>query len=137
MIQMDKKIYKVARVLAKDKIVINGGYEAGFKLGDRVKIIGIGEEIIDPDTQESLGHLELVKGNGKLIHVQEKISTVSCTDTYKEPDKRTVRKETGTIGTMIAFGRVPAEIENITPGQLVHLPFDNVVAGDLVIIQEE
>lgn len=67
---------KVIKIIDSKTIIINKGSNDGVIKGDRFLIYNIGEEIIDPDTKESLGKLEIVCGEGKATHVQEKISTL-------------------------------------------------------------
>jgi hypothetical protein len=76
---------KVAKVKDEYTIVINKGYNNGIKEGQNFLIYEVGEEIFDPDTNESLGRLEVIKGKGVVINVQEKISTIESNefDTYK------------------------------------------------------
>lgn len=60
-------------------VVINKGAVSGVKEGMRYLIYNKGEEIKDPETNASLGILEIVCGKGVVIHVQEKMATVkSC-----------------------------------------------------------
>jgi hypothetical protein len=66
----------VAHVEDEDHVVINRGSDAGISKGQRFLIFGIGKEIIDPTTKESLGKLELVRGTGKVTHVQPKMAVV-------------------------------------------------------------
>ena len=39
-------------------------------------MFSLGQEIHDPRTGRSLGKLEEIKGKGRVIHVQERISTI-------------------------------------------------------------
>lgn len=65
----------VAKVIDNYKLVINRGSENGIREGQRMLVYGISDEDIkDPRTGESLGYLELVRGTGKIISVQEKMS---------------------------------------------------------------
>lgn len=49
------------------KIIINGGAEDGLKVGDRLMIYRAGEELIDPDTGESLGSEESKVGEIEVV----------------------------------------------------------------------
>jgi hypothetical protein len=63
---------------------MNRGERNRIQVGRRVLIYGISEEeIIDPNTGESLGFLELVRGTGRIILVQDKISII---ESDKKPD---------------------------------------------------
>lgn len=64
----------VAKLLDKRKVVINQGLNAGIALDQHFIVFERGEDVIDPATGESLGVLELVKGKGRITHVQEKMA---------------------------------------------------------------
>jgi len=71
---------KVASLIDDIRIVINRGSNSGVSIGDRYLIYSIGQEILDPDTKQSLGRIEIVKGRGEVIHVQENISIIQTTE---------------------------------------------------------
>ena len=56
---------KVVKLLDEYKIVINKGANDGIKVGQVFLVYKEDEELFDPDTNESLGRLEIVKGKGK------------------------------------------------------------------------
>jgi curli biogenesis system outer membrane secretion channel CsgG len=58
--------YKIISATA-GKIIINGGKEDGVNLGDRFTIYRAGEELVDPDTGESLGSEETQVGMIEVI----------------------------------------------------------------------
>jgi len=118
-----KKHIKVVKVIDDYKLAINVGSEDGISAGQKFLIYEMSdEEIIDPDTKESLGFLELVKGTGKVIHVQQKISTIeSCI--YESIPVKTVRKNP-------MFGAF-AEYTETTEKNRTPIPFDDAKIGDL------
>lgn len=59
---------KIAKV-SGSTIYINVGSAYGVKAGDRFKVVGLGEEIIDPDTGEKLGGLESDVGEIEIVKV--------------------------------------------------------------------
>ena len=66
------KIFKVVKILDDYKLAINAGAKDQISLGQKFLIYSLSdEEIIDPDTNQSLGYLEIVKGTGIVTHVQE------------------------------------------------------------------
>lgn len=67
---------KIIRILDDQRLIINVGLQHGVQIGDRFYIYESGEEIIDPESGESLGQMELVKAEVEVIHVQEKIAFV-------------------------------------------------------------
>lgn len=84
---MNKKL-KVAYVVDDYKVAINAGADEGIEVGQRYLLYVLSpEEIFDPDTGESLGHLEIVKGIGKVINVQDKLSELES-DTYHKFSKK-------------------------------------------------
>lgn len=56
---------KIAKIISTKQVVVNAGSNAGLKVGDKLEIIDkFGDDpIVDPDTGENLGTLDLVKGN--------------------------------------------------------------------------
>ena len=71
-----------AKVLIKrDKqITINRGEGAGVEVGQTWNVFAVGEELIDPDTKESLGKEEVLVGKAKIVSVQPKTSTAEILD---------------------------------------------------------
>lgn len=75
------RIAKVIKILDEYTLVINKGDEDGVKIGDVCLIYKMDdEELVDPDTNEKLGFLEIVKGIGKVTHTQQKISTITSNE---------------------------------------------------------
>ena len=60
---MEKKL-KIIKIIDSSTLIGKGGKDEGVKQGLKFKIIGKndGEEILDPETNESLGFLGLEKG---------------------------------------------------------------------------
>ena len=75
----------VAKILDKRKVVLNRGSRDGISNGDNFVVFGLGEEIHDPKTGESLGILEEIKGKGEVIHVQDHICTIQTYEFDLEP----------------------------------------------------
>jgi hypothetical protein len=76
-------MYKVVKIIDEYKVVINAGSRQDICEGQKYLIFSIdNDEIFDPDTGESLGYLEIVKGTGIVTHVQEKIATLESA-TYR------------------------------------------------------
>lgn len=72
--------YKIAKIIDRFKVVMNAGSNQKISKGQKFLIYELSdEEIIDPDTNKSLGFLEIVKGTGIVTNVQENMSTLeSC-----------------------------------------------------------
>lgn len=106
----------VVQVINPCMIAINRGKFHQVKVGQRMLVYRTSErEIKDPQSGESLGYLELVKGTGKVIHVQDKICTIESDK--KKPARRIVKN-------MWGGG------EEIIEGEVA--PFDEPEIGDLV-----
>jgi hypothetical protein len=73
---MGQKPGKVVKILNRYEVVINLGAEDGVKESDEFVVFAQGEEVMDPDTGESLGILEIVRGEALVKHVQPKITTL-------------------------------------------------------------
>lgn len=67
---------KVARVLSEREVAINRGSNDGVELGMRFNILNSSEtqEIKDPDTGETLGHVERVKIPVRVTSVNDKLA---------------------------------------------------------------
>jgi hypothetical protein len=74
---------RVAHVLSDTRVVLNKGEKDGLKINQRFLIFGLRAEVLDPDTNQSLGILEEVRGTGRVIHLQERMATVESD--MKEP----------------------------------------------------
>ena len=117
-----KTTIKVVNVIDDYKLVLNIGSDDGATEGQKYLIYEVSnEEIFDPDTNESLGFLELVKGTGMITHVQPKISTIESCIYDKSPIK-TIRRN-----PMIPF----SEYIETTDSNENQRPFDNPQIGDL------
>jgi curli biogenesis system outer membrane secretion channel CsgG len=66
-----------AKVLVKrdNEVTINRGEGGGVAVGDTFNVFALGEELIDPDTKESLGREEAKVGRVKITQVNPKTST--------------------------------------------------------------
>ncbi|KAB8140741.1 hypothetical protein F8S13_22300 [Chloroflexia bacterium SDU3-3] len=106
----------IAEVIDRYTVVINRGSKHKIQLGQKFIIYTLTDkEILDPITRESLGKLEVPKGTGKVIHVQERLATIKSdrTTTIKKP-------------------RTPLEWQrNQEPEeQTIFSPFDEPIVGD-------
>lgn len=64
----------VAKILSPTQVVLSSGSEDGVKPGMEFVIYDLSDNIIDPETKEDLGQIELVKGRVIAEHVQDKIT---------------------------------------------------------------
>jgi hypothetical protein len=70
-----------------DQVILNRGQDGGLKIGDVLQVFSAGEELIDPDTGESLGSSEEYIGELKVTRINPKITFAQ------------IIKETMTLGT--------------------------------------
>jgi hypothetical protein len=80
------KAIRVAHIINDQSLVLNVGKSDGIEVNQRFLIYGLGDEIADPATGESLGRLELVRGTGRVSYVQDAICIV-VSDYSKNPFK--------------------------------------------------
>jgi hypothetical protein len=110
---------------AVHEVAINRGTAHGVKEGDRYLIYGIGPEIVDPTTDKPLGKLEVVRGRGQVVHTQQTISTIRCTDRKYEglPKKITRTTGFGILGQSVVEEQDPAryEFEGVKVGDYARL----------------
>jgi curli biogenesis system outer membrane secretion channel CsgG len=69
---------KISKV-SGDLIYLNIGSNKGVKVGDSFTVYALGEEVVDPDSGESLGAEETEVGKVEVIEVQEKFSKARVT----------------------------------------------------------
>ena len=115
---------KVIDVIDEYRVVINRGSREGLKNGMRVVVYAVGkEDLIDPDTGENLGKLEIVRGIGTLTNVQPKIATVKSA--MKRPAPKTIVRRPW--GGLAGLGG-----EEEVHEAAIDLPFDEPEKGDFV-----
>lgn len=83
---------KVAAELDSYQVAINRGANDGIEIGDRFLVFQLGDEIEDPDTGESLGLLEIVRGRAKVVHLQERMATLESIESVSRGGKKRVIK---------------------------------------------
>ena len=69
-------------------LFLNRGAGGGIKLGDELQLFSVGEELIDPDTNEKLGRAEFLIGKVRIIQVKPKSSTAEPVGEFKAEPKR-------------------------------------------------
>jgi hypothetical protein len=86
------------------RIVLNRGASHGVEAGHEFLIYDLSaEELEDPESGDSLGRLERVKGTGVVINVQERMCTVELDHGYP------ARKRVGRKSAFQAFPGLEAE----------------------------
>lgn len=115
---------KVVRVIDETRVAINRGSAHGLSRGQRFLVFSISEdEIEDPDTGKSLGHLEIPKGPGTIVHVQRELSILEA-DSVTRSRKTIVRP----YPQLAMFGDERETIESVKETR----PFRDPEVGDLV-----
>lgn len=75
------KSIRVAEVLSTSQIVLNVGKNEGVQNGYEFIVYGLSDkEIIDPETNKSLGYLELYRGVGRVIYVHDTMCILQAFD---------------------------------------------------------
>lgn len=126
---------KVALVKNDFELVINKGSADGVLVGDQFTVYRLGEEIIDPDNEQSLGLLEEVLAKVEATHVQEKITTVISIDFDNAPGKTEIKKiaKNNNITFLgVLGGSGPQEITTTVPGEKKRKRITHISKGDFV-----
>jgi len=129
---MMKQVFecKVADIVERNFcVVLNKGKNAGIREGMRFLIYNKGNEIFDPDTNESLGTLEIVCGHGVVTNVQDKCATVKCTD----QKVKTVKINTPPAQKSLTFALGWPWLQGLHQEEekITELPFEHVERGSL------
>ena len=66
--------FKIVKIIDEYTVIINAGTNDGIESGDKFQILDkTGSAVRDPDTNEILGHLDLIKDTVTASEVQEKM----------------------------------------------------------------
>ncbi|MGR3310639.1 MAG: CsgG/HfaB family protein [Candidatus Brocadiales bacterium] len=93
-----------------NQVFLNRGRGAFFRVGDIMKVYNLGEELIDPDTQESLGSTEIEVGRIKITEIQPKFSKAQIVEGQVELISK------GAICRLIQWVPEPVPGKPLTPG---------------------
>ncbi|MFC2948578.1 hypothetical protein [Virgibacillus sediminis] len=66
--------FKVVKIVDEYLVVVDYGRIHNAESDDILEIFQVGEEVIDPETHESLGTLDIIKAKIKVLNVYEKMS---------------------------------------------------------------
>lgn len=105
---------KVVSVIDSYKVAINRGKQHDLRVGSRFLVFKLGDEIIDPDTNISLGMLEIVRGQAKVVHLQDQLATLESVEIERQRGKKRIIKS--------AFSVLGQEI--IEDAEDIQLPLD-------------
>lgn len=119
----------IIKIIDNFNIVINRGSNDKISKGDHFLVYYTdSEELIDPETGESLGNLEIIRGTGIATHVQPKMTTIKS-DRYTN-NGRTIRKPTGALSLYGLGLGLGSEVIEENSKDLI--PFDEPSIGDKV-----
>ena len=98
-------------------------------MNERYLVYATGPELFDPDTNEALGSLEMVRGTGYVSQVQENISVLKSMETKRVPRLNAEIEQALRPAASNLFVR-PARVAN--PRDFVNepAPFDKASNGD-------
>lgn len=116
--------FKIAEILSEYELVINGGKEHGFHIGQRVLVYLMGTTTKDPDSGKPIEDLEVVIGTGKVTTLRREF--VPFILIYKIP--RNELFEGSPPPLLRGLGNIPGQEEVIE--QEVKA-FENPKIGDL------
>jgi hypothetical protein len=109
---------KIVDILDEYKVVINRGSSHGIAEGQRFLLYALSKgEIRDPDTKEPLGFLEIVKGTGRVTHVQEKMATLESDKII--PNEKKIVRTTHTDMPSTSTYLQPSWLTGIQPGTTI------------------
>jgi hypothetical protein len=118
------KLFRVAEILTGTKLILNCGRDLSIKNGNRFLIYGLSKVLKDPETGEDLGQAEIIRGEGQVIHLQDKLCTIeSCM--YDSGSSRVIKKSQP---ISIFSGGTTTEEEVLGERRLK--PFEDAQIGD-------
>lgn len=118
--------WRVVKIIDSQKLVINAGSSEGIQKGDKLVVFLPGEEVIDPETRESLGTLDTIKSYLKVADVFEKMSVCVNAETISD----NIKLATLFLANSISEPKpLPVDAEDISGGLQ---PETRIRVGDLV-----
>lgn len=112
---------KIVKVIDEYKVVINKGSNDGVTRNDRYLIYKPGDELFDPDTKESLGVLEIVCGEGKPEHIQEKMTTLISAKYETNNAKTIIKRNINGVSALLG-----GDVEEYHNPETTIVPFEKV-----------
>ncbi|TCT95618.1 hypothetical protein [Pseudomonas sp. LP_4_YM] len=125
---------KVVSIVDETTVVINLGSDHGVKPGQTFLILGLGEMITDPDSGESLGHLELVRGRAEAKHVQPRMTTLVSVETKRDPDVKEIKRSAQSGFELSFFRPNSSTVESVKVGAERIKPLAGPKVGDYVMV---
>jgi curli biogenesis system outer membrane secretion channel CsgG len=76
-------VFPIKVIVKREKqITVNRGEGGGLKVGQLWNVFAVGEELIDPDTKESLGREEILVGKARIVSVLPKTCTAELIEDF-------------------------------------------------------
>lgn len=110
--------FKVINVIDSRTAVISCGSNQGIKENSKFLIYKEGAEIIDPDTNENYGKLEILVGRATVKHLQDNKATIVCSDKEVKVITRSIRRPSNPL--------MCSQEEEIREPQVIEKDFDNI-----------
>jgi len=114
---------KIVKIIDSDNYVINAGSNQGLRLGDKVVVYLLGEEIFDPESGKSMGILELPKLQCHVTHVQDTMAIIRSND---------AKPKGGLPSTISMLQMLGGTAGDSSPYNFLSSDQRKVVVGDLV-----
>ncbi|MFY1703539.1 hypothetical protein ACN28G_17665 [Micromonospora sp. WMMA1923] len=120
---------KVATIVSEHQLALNAGSDQGVELNDVVHVIRE-VDVDDPDSNERLGTVRIVRLRLKVNYIQNKLCVAIVTDQYGRDESGV-----GTIAALLAARR----IRKVTSQHREGLPgeYCQISPGDTVVIKKE
>ena len=101
---------QIASIVDESALIINRGAKQGVKAGMRFAVFAEVEDVKDPDSGETLGKWELVKGVVAAAHVQEKMTVCAPIppEAVKHDDTHTLSYDAEDGVGFLVLGRTAA-----------------------------
>ncbi|MFH1008608.1 MAG: hypothetical protein V1800_14100 [Candidatus Latescibacterota bacterium] len=87
---MSSIIGKIAKIVDETTFLLNKGAQDGVRNGMRFVVFDEGDEVSDPESGESLGVWEIVKGTLIVVNTQERLSMAQTPEKTKAAQSQTL-----------------------------------------------
>jgi curli biogenesis system outer membrane secretion channel CsgG len=74
--------WRVVEVM-ENQIYVNAGEGAGLKVGERLRVVSVARELVDPDTQAVLGTVEQSAGEVEIIAIKDRYSVAAIRTNFQ------------------------------------------------------
>jgi hypothetical protein len=74
--------WRIVEVM-ESQIYVNAGQGSGIKVGERLRVVSVAKELVDPDTQAVLGTIEQSAGEVEVVAVQDRYSIAAVRTNFQ------------------------------------------------------